>query len=165
MALNLIHTLYDYNYWAHKLVWASVMKLSDEEFERNLDYSWGSVKAQVIHTMSAEWMWFERLKGTSPSNMLNSADFPDRAAIQKRWSEIEHDVRMYVAYLNDAKLRGTFTYATTSGKMHTQRVGEILLHVVNHGTDHRAQTLSMLNKLGAPTVEQDLVFYLRERTD
>jgi uncharacterized damage-inducible protein DinB len=42
---------------------------------------------------------------------------------------------------------------------------EILAHVVNHGTDHRAQILSLLFQLGAPTVEQDLILYLWEQKD
>jgi len=42
-------------------------------------------------------------------------------------------------------------------------VAETLLHVVNHGTDHRAQILAMLHGMGAPTVAQDLLFYMRSR--
>jgi uncharacterized damage-inducible protein DinB len=36
---------------------------------------------------------------------------------------------------------------------------QVLLHVVNHGTDHRAQTLRLLNDLGIKTVSQDYIFY------
>ena len=45
-----------------------------------------------------------------------------------------------------------------------QRTGrrEVLLHMVNHGTDHRAQILARLHELGAETVEQDLMLYLWE---
>jgi uncharacterized damage-inducible protein DinB len=37
---------------------------------------------------------------------------------------------------------------------------QVLLHVVNHGTDHRAQTLRLLNDLGVKTVSQDYIFYV-----
>jgi uncharacterized damage-inducible protein DinB len=36
-------------------------------------------------------------------------------------------------------------------------------HVVNHGTDHRAQVLRILYELGAPTFEQDIMEYLWHR--
>jgi uncharacterized damage-inducible protein DinB len=36
---------------------------------------------------------------------------------------------------------------------------QVLLHVVNHGTDHRAQLLRLLNDLGVETSYQDYVFY------
>jgi uncharacterized damage-inducible protein DinB len=38
----------------------------------------------------------------------------------------------------------------------------VLLHVVNHGTDHRAQILGMIDRMDGPTIEQDLIFFLRE---
>jgi len=36
----------------------------------------------------------------------------------------------------------------------------VLLHVVNHGTDHRAQLLRVLNDLGVNTEYQDYIFYV-----
>ena len=39
---------------------------------------------------------------------------------------------------------------------------QVLLHVVNHGTDHRAQLLRLLNDLGVQTEYQDYVFYAHE---
>ncbi|MCE7948301.1 MAG: hypothetical protein DYG88_12830 [Chloroflexi bacterium CFX4] len=37
----------------------------------------------------------------------------------------------------------------------------MLLHLFNHGTDHRAQTLAMLHTLGAETVDQNRIAFLR----
>jgi uncharacterized damage-inducible protein DinB len=37
---------------------------------------------------------------------------------------------------------------------------QVLLHVVNHGTDHRAQLLRLLNDLGVETTYQDYIFYV-----
>jgi uncharacterized damage-inducible protein DinB len=34
------------------------------------------------------------------------------------------------------------------------------VQVINHSTDHRAQMLAGLHRLGAPTVGQDLLDYL-----
>ena len=39
-------------------------------------------------------------------------------------------------------------------------VWQVLLHVVNHGTDHRAQLLRVLNDLGVKTEYQDYIFYV-----
>jgi uncharacterized damage-inducible protein DinB len=41
-------------------------------------------------------------------------------------------------------------------------VWQVLLHVVNHGTDHRAQLLRLLNDLGVKTTSQDYIFYVYE---
>ena len=39
-------------------------------------------------------------------------------------------------------------------------VWQVLLHVANHGTDHRAQLLRVLNDLGVKTTSQDYIFYV-----
>lgn len=39
-------------------------------------------------------------------------------------------------------------------------VWQALLHVVNHGTDHRAQLLRSLHGLGLQTSSQDYIFYV-----
>jgi uncharacterized damage-inducible protein DinB len=39
-------------------------------------------------------------------------------------------------------------------------VWQVLLHVVNHGTDHRAQILRQLHDLGLKTTSQDYIFYV-----
>jgi uncharacterized damage-inducible protein DinB len=38
-------------------------------------------------------------------------------------------------------------------------VWQVLLHVINHGTDHRAQILRLLNDLGLETAYQDYIFF------
>jgi uncharacterized damage-inducible protein DinB len=163
MHIDTIRLLYDYNYWAHRQVWACVEPLSEADYRRPVDYSMGSVHEQITHVMSAEWIWFSRLRGTSPTAMLHPEDFPDRATVRARWDEIEGEVRAYLGQLTETALLSTFEYSRTGGQRHQDRVLDILLHVVNHGTDHRAQILELLHTYGAPTIAQDLIFYLREQ--
>ena len=37
-------------------------------------------------------------------------------------------------------------------------VWQVLLHVANHGTDHRAKLIRVLNDLGIKTTSQDYIF-------
>jgi uncharacterized damage-inducible protein DinB len=41
-------------------------------------------------------------------------------------------------------------------------VWQVLLHVANHATDHRAQLLRSLHDLGVETKSQDYIFYVYE---
>jgi uncharacterized damage-inducible protein DinB len=43
-------------------------------------------------------------------------------------------------------------------------VWQVLLHVVNHGTDHRAQLLRLLHDLGVKTTSQDFIFYVYDHS-
>lgn len=155
--------LIEYTYWAHKRVWDCAMALSDEQFNRPCDYSMGSVKDQLVHTMAAEWLWLERLKGTSPDALFSSADFPTRDSIRAKWDEVEADWRAYVAALRDEQLDEILHYTSITGRAPRQTPRwEALSQIINHGTDHRAQTLSLIHQLGGKTIEQDFVFYTWE---
>ena len=163
MDIGMVRTLYDYNVWAHHQVWDCIMQLNDEQFTREIEYSHGSIHAQVVHTMFAEWSWFSRLQGHSTTRIWQAADFPTRDSIRARWDEVEADIRAYLDSLSDEDLKETFHYTTTKGTPQENVRWEILIHVLNHGTDHRAQIMAMLNQIGVPGVEQDLIFYLRGR--
>lgn len=163
MNADYFRMLFDYNYWAHRRVWDCIIQLTDEQFSHDIGYSWRSIHGQVVHTMGAEWIWFSRIQGTSPTAMFKNEDYPTRDAVRARWDEIEANARAYLANLEDSYLGQTIHYQTTSGKPMSNRLWHILAHLANHGTDHRAQILAMLHQLGTPTLEQDIIFYLRER--
>ncbi len=114
----------------------------------------GSIRNQTVHLMSTDQRWFTGLRGSPPPDHLDPADFPNRAAVRARWDRIVADMRETLANLSDERLGEAF--------IEEIQVWEILYHVLNHGTDHRAQLLAMLDQLGAPTFPQDYFFFARE---
>lgn len=163
MTSDYLRLLFDYHYWAMRRVWHCIANLTPEQFVQPLDYSIGSIRSQVVHTMSAEWLWFERLQGRSPTHVLDPDEYPTPEAVQAAWREVEANSRAFLSTITDAELAQTCAYRTTRGMPFEDQVGNLLFHVVNHATDHRAQILAMLHTLGVAGVEQDLLFYLRER--
>ncbi|MCL4255480.1 MAG: damage-inducible protein DinB, partial [Anaerolineae bacterium] len=74
--------------------------------------------------------------------------------------EAEKNIMAYLNTLTDADLTRILSYDMPHrGGMKTNPIWEILVHVINHGTDHRAQILAMLHQMGAPTLEQDMMLY------
>jgi uncharacterized damage-inducible protein DinB len=37
---------------------------------------------------------------------------------------------------------------------------QVLLHLINHGTDHRSTVLQRLHEFGAPTFDQDFITWI-----
>lgn len=163
MNADYLRMLFDYTYWAHRKVWGCVEMLTDAQFTQDLGYSWGSIRGQVVHVMSAETVWFSRIQGRSPTALASETGYPTRSSIRNAWDAVEAAMRAYLSALDDAMLQRDIVYRTTKGVEHRQPLFEILAHVANHGTDHRAQILAMLHQLGAPTLEQDMLHYFRER--
>jgi len=57
MDLKSIQALYDYNRWANAQVLDVVSRLIPEQFSRDLENSFRSVRETLVHTLSAEWIW------------------------------------------------------------------------------------------------------------
>ncbi len=155
--------LFDYNYWAHGRVWDCVMQLTGEQFTRPCDYSIGSVHAQVVHTMGAERLWLTRVRGAAIARIPPPEDYPTREMIRVRWDEIEQEWRKYLDGLKDEDLEKQIEYVSITGN--TRRVNVLcdsIMQILNHSTDHRAQTLAVIHQLGGKTIEQDLIFYTWE---
>ncbi|MFN8378692.1 MAG: DinB family protein [Anaerolineae bacterium] len=160
----IIRTLFDYNLWAHERVWACILTLDDEQFARHFDYSIGSVRTHIVHVLSVDNRWMARIAGTPVPPHLTPDSYPSASSVRADWVRMTGVQRQIVDGLSDEQLAEVIDYdmPNRGGMKHTAR-WEILAHVVNHGTDHRSQMLSALYQLGAPTVEQDLMYYLWER--
>jgi uncharacterized damage-inducible protein DinB len=149
----------DYNRWANHRVWDCVAGLTDEQFNRTSDYSIGSVHAQVVHTMAVEWLFFQRVNGTSPTHLPDPSEYPKRDVIRSTWDSIESDWQTYLASLQDADVDRTIAFNSFNGGPRQQPLWELLAHLFNHSTDHRSQTLALIHQLGGQTVQQDFLFY------
>lgn len=148
---------YDYHFAQNRHIWdAYIMPLTQEQFIQRVGYSVGSVRDQVVHLMSVDDTWFSALRGVEIPEMLNPVHFYERSIIRARWDRVERDMRDYLATLRDEML---FEKPFPDGEDKDLILWQVLLQVGNHGTDHRAQLLRLLNDLGVRTTSQDYIFY------
>lgn len=150
--------LYDYHFAENLNTWDSyILALAQEQFVQKLDYSIGSVRNHIVHLMSVDDTWFSALRGVDVPDSLNPEHFNNRAKIREYWDQVEKTMREYLAKLTDDML---FEKPFAEGEDKDLILWQVLIHVVNHGTDHRAQLLRMLHDLGSKTVSQDYIFYV-----
>lgn len=158
MNADAFRQFYEYHFTENRKIWDRyVVPLSQEQFRRAVDYSRGSVRDQIVHMMSADDYWFSGLRGVKRPDDLNPADFDDRQVLRARWDAIEQTMRDYLAGVRDEML---FEKPFKDGEDPDVILWQALLHVANHGTDHRAQLLRLLHDLGVETDSQDYIFYL-----
>jgi uncharacterized damage-inducible protein DinB len=157
-SMDLIQTLIDYDISMNRQVWESIAQISTEQFLQEDEYSRGSIRNLMVHLASTERRWLAGLKNRPDVGHLDFADFPDHLTGRDMFETVAKDLHDYVATLNEADLRAKVDNMPSSCE-------EVLMHLVNHGTDHRATVLQRLYSLGAPTFEQDFISWLwaRER--
>lgn len=159
MDLETVQALYTYNRWANVQVLDAVSKLSAEQFNQDLENSFRSVRKTLVHTLSAEWIWLERWKGTSPKSMLDAAELTDLETIRKRWDKVESERAEFIRSLSEEKLATTLSYVNTRGQTFAYPLWQMLVHVANHSTYHRGQLTTLLRQVGAQPVTTDFLDY------
>ena len=153
--------MFDYHYGMYDRIWDIVQGLSPGQFVEESDYSLGSLRNQLLHVIEVDYRWLARLQYLPLPELLDESDFPDQATLRPTWDAIRADVLAYTNALTDDDLEDVveLDFPKRGGSQRNLR-WQILLHVVNHGTDHRAQILARLHELGAQTIEQDLILHL-----
>lgn len=157
-----IAMLIRYHYSAFDRVWESVKTLTTAQFLAENNYSLRSVSNHLAHCANVDERWLARLQGQEPPPRLLSHDYPNQAALRIQWDAVRSRVSAYVSQLTDEELQTPVTVKLSDRFPAPRKFArwEILLHIINHGTDHRAQILARLHELGAPTFEQDLALHL-----
>ena len=159
MNANAFRHFYNYHFTENRKIWDDyVSQLSHEQFTQAVGYSHGSVRDQIVHLISCDDGWFSELRGVEPLEPPPPTNFDDRKIIRAHWDSAEQRMRAYLAELRDEMLFDKPIEEPEEDK--DLIVWQVLLHVVNHGTDHRAQLLRLLNDLGIKTTSQDYIFYV-----
>jgi len=156
--------LLDYTVWANRRIVRTAASLSVGDFKRDLGGSHGGVRGTLTHMLGAEWIWFERWKGVSPTAPLDESEFKDVLALRQRWKAIESHRAAWFESLRERHVVEIVRYKGLDGRRFGAPLGQLIQHLVNHSSYHRGQVVNMLRQLGAKPVATDLVLFDRERS-
>lgn len=118
-----------------------------------------SPKADAISSMShiilAVEVWCDRIEGKQGSSPWQDIELEELSPRSQK--AYERAINLLDA-LGPAR---TINYSNSKGTSFQNSVGDILFHVVNHSTHHRAQIASMLRMQDVTPPPSDYIFYLR----
>jgi uncharacterized damage-inducible protein DinB len=154
--------LYQYNQWANAKILNAAAPITPEQFIAPASFPHGGLRGTLVHTLFAEWIWRKRWEGTSPTSRLNPEDFPTVQSLRSRWQEEETQLMNFVDSVSDEQLNGTFSYTNTAGQPFTRLLWQAMAHLVNHGTQHRAEAAAMLTEVGHSPGDLDMIYFLDE---
>jgi uncharacterized damage-inducible protein DinB len=159
-----IQLLYDYNCWANQLMLTTATKLTPEELTQPLAFSWISVRATLVHTLDAENMWrilCQTNRVISP-RLTATQPFPTLDSIATYWKTEEAEMRAYLNILSDRDMENIVRYDTIEG-LRERVLWQCLVHLVNHGTQHRSEVATMLTNFGHSPGGIDITLFLNQR--
>jgi len=162
--LELIRALYDYNEWANNHVLEAAFLLSDEEFSRKQGASFESVEGNLAHIAGAQIIWLERWTGGSNSKpVLEFQKLRGLPSIRETVERSHAELRSFIASLTDTRLEEVLAYHDSAGSPYERVMWQLMAHVVNHGTHHRAETAMAMGLVGKPMRELDYSYFEMER--
>ncbi len=156
-----IDLLWHYNDWANDRILACAEGLSAEQLSTANDFGWGSLRGALVHLMDAEYAWRILLKDGEHVEWLQPEDFLDVASIRARWASEREAFWVYLDSMSDADLSGKISYESEDGRRY-RLLWQCLAHVVNHGTQHRAECAALLTGFGQSPGNLDLTEYLAD---
>ncbi len=156
--LPAIRDLFEHNYWARDRQLQVCATFSEDRFLREVGGSFPSVRDTLVHLVAVEWLWLERWRGKTPKTLISRNELPTLASIEKRWREVEQEMRTYVDSLDENKLAATMTYLNTRGQVWTYPLWQAIMHLLNHQNYHRGQITSQVRMLGLQPAPVDYLW-------
>lgn len=162
--LATIGDLFAHNDWAWGRLIALCGGLRDEQLDRPFEMGEGSLRETINHLWSAERVWLDRWKRSAAPRYRGSSVGVSVAQLVDEYRSLATERTEFLAGMTDAALDEVIEYKNTKGTPNAFALGDMLLHVTNHGVHHRAQAVNMLRHLGAeiPKPGLDYIFYRLE---
>lgn len=150
MDLATLRRLFAYDAWSNGETLSSLRADSESEKAVRL----------FAHVISAECLWFDRIQGN-----------PQRFAVWPEWSLADCAEQMprvdqawagYFERIEPAYLSDRIAYVNSKGESYTNRVGDILMHVVLHSVYHRGQVAAQVRGAGGEPAYTDYIYAVRQ---
>ncbi|MBL7700752.1 MAG: DinB family protein [Ferruginibacter sp.] len=152
-----------YNIWATKLLTDRIIRLTDEEINREIISSFPSIYKTLQHMWLAEEVWWKRLKLTENIVLESSAftgSFSEMTGILARQSQ---QYKEWIDNATEPQLVHVFAFVRNKEQV-KMPVYQVLHHVFNHSTYHRGQLVTMMNQLGVDKIPgTDFMFFCRAK--
>jgi len=155
--------LIEYHLWAHNKTLQQLPDLSAEEWNRQQDGSFPSLKALYQHLLEADYRWLQRWKGIPFAEIPQDFVVYDYTSLYTIWKPLlDEQLRVAEGRLaSDAQ--EPLHFITGKGLHVTQPFWQTLCQVVNHGTYHRGQVTNMLRALNRQPATTDIFLFFQEK--
>jgi uncharacterized damage-inducible protein DinB len=141
--------LFKYNYDANEGFIKSILENKTQLPEKAL--------LLFSHVLNAHTIWLDRI---NPGMMSASAVWELHSP--ETYSQLNATCYEATLPLLQGDLNRQIFYTNTKGQAFSNTVAEILYHVINHGTHHRAQICTLLKEAGLEVPLSDYIFFARQ---
>jgi uncharacterized damage-inducible protein DinB len=153
-----------YNVWANQRMVECISNLADDQINREVNSSYKSIYATLLHMWDAEAIWWQRVKLQEqidvPSQHFKGSvlELGNNLLKQsKQWKE-------WTDLATEAAIEHEFIYRNSKKEQFKQPIAEALMHLFNHQSYHRGQLITMFRQVGLEAVPNtDFIAFSRKK--
>jgi uncharacterized damage-inducible protein DinB len=162
MKADEIKLLFEYNFWANQRILAACSKLSEAQYTAVTLF--GCLRPTLIHILDGEVGWRSIFQAAQnfQFDTITEASLPTFAELATRWATEQQTLRTYLDSLTDEQVSGIIRYPIDNGLIRERPLWHCLLHLINHGTQHRSEAAAMLTSFQHSPGELDVTVFLNE---
>lgn len=149
--LDHLHRQFAYDAWANREVLVTLKKGAGAT---------PRPRQLLAHILSAERLWFERIKG-QPQSLPVWPDFSFEQC-EALIGELAILWREYLGQLSPAAVSNHVTYKNSKGEPWTSTVEDVLTHVLLHSAYHRGQIATQVRAAGGQPSYTDFIHAVRQ---
>ncbi len=158
--------LFQYDNWANQRIFDALANLPEADLDRPMGtVGLGSIRETAAHITAAQEVWYARWTGSNPTAVRTAKDYGSLQEALARSVATNNVIQDLLEQLATEDLARTWPYTSTEGKRYDTPLWCQMVHLVNHGTDHRAQLCSMLSMLGYQAPVLDMIVFFREQQE
>lgn len=156
--------LIDYNQWANSRILQPALRLTPKQLNAPHKLSHGSAFQGLLHLVDVEWSWRHACQvGQFPTEILSEKQLPDLKVLRRFWLDEMRQMSTYVRSLSDSQVNAPIRYSWARARPREKTLWHVLAHVVNHGTQHRAELGWYLAQCGQAPGDLDFILFVSKR--
>src|SRR5215831_5662695 len=152
-----VRMLARYNRIANERLYDVCAHLSQTEYHRTREGSFGSIHGLLNHILLGDRIWMTRFKGgggtTPPLHSVLFQTFPE---LRSARIEEDRNIQTFFASIDPTFLQTPLRYRNSQGKDYADVAELAVLHFFNHQTHHRGQVHVMISQTRIPPPSLDL---------
>jgi uncharacterized damage-inducible protein DinB len=167
MNIQDIHFIFEYNYWANGKILSACKNITQEQYLAPADYPFGGLGGTLLHVVDAERVWRVLFETSDAGEYqeLKAEDFPNFESLENQFREEEKLMRAYLSKLKDDDMESHLKYTVEGGIQRDRILWHCFYHLINHGTQHRAEAAALLTSYSASPGDLDVTVFLNEKNE
>jgi len=139
-----VKSLIEYNSEVRRRYFTTLAKLPWDEFVKNREASWYSMRNILIHTLTATDSWLDFLRREKLRVRRDFDDYKTVEDVQAYMDHVEERMQKYLNSLTPEQMNEKYDVTNDAGEKIQVTAEDVLIHVFEEEVHHRGELIALL---------------------